>query len=325
MLDACLQNPNTSINSASSARPVRTAIVLVPTCNAGSQWTAFLSALLSQHSRPAVCVVIDSESIDGTVVAAEAAGLTVQRIKRADFNHGETRQQAIDRFAGAADFVVFLTQDAILADPQSLNLLLSAFDDNAVAAAYGRQLPHDNATVLAAHARLFNYPDKCHTSQLVDVPVRGIKTCFLSNSFAAYRVQALQEVGGFAKDVILGEDTHLAARLLQAGYAIRYHSGAMVYHSHNYSVVEEFQRYFDIGVFHAQQSRLMLAFGAAGHEGIKFVRSEVAYLLRHAPWRLPEAICRNCLKALAYRLGKKQASLPIAMRRFMSMSKGYWA
>ncbi len=258
-------------------------------------------------------------------MAAEAAGLTVQRIKRAAFNHGATRQQALERFAGDADFVVFLTQDAVLADPQSLNLLLSSFDDTAVAAAYGRQMPHDNATALAAHARLFNYPDQCHTSRLADVPVRGIKTCFLSNSFAAYRVQAVQEVGGFAKDVILGEDTHLAARLLQAGYAIRYHSGAKVYHSHNYAVVEEFQRYFDIGVFHAQQSRLMSAFGGAGQEGVKFVRSQAAYLLRHAPWRLPEAVYRNCLKAMAYRLGKRQASLPLAMRRFMSMSKGYWA
>lgn len=300
-------------------------LVVVPTCNPGAQWSAFLSALSAQRPRPHACIVIDSESEDGADRAAEAAGLVVERIQRTAFNHGATRQQAIDRHAKATDVVVLLTQDAILAHPDSLSLLLQGFDDPDVAAVYGRQLPHANATALAAHARLFNYPARCHTSRLADVPTRGIKTCFLSNAFAAYRVQALQKVGGFAKDLILGEDTHLAARLLLAGHAIRYHSGAQVYHSHNYTPMQEFQRYFDTGVFHAQQKQLLSAFGGAGREGLRFVLSEAAYLLRHAPWRLPEAACRTALKALAYRLGRQQAHLPRAMRRHLSMTKGYWA
>ena len=297
---------------------------MVPTCNPGAQWRAVLSALNSQRPKPDACIVIDSESVDGADKAAEAEGFTVQRIRRAAFNHGATRQQAIDRFAEGADFVVFLTQDAMLAEPHSVHQLLQAFDDPGVAAAYGRQLPHADATELAAHARFFNYPSQCHTHRLIDVPRCGIKTCFLSNTFAAYRVKALQEIGGFANDLILGEDTHIAARLLLAGHAIRYNSKAQVYHSHNYTLIQEFQRYFDIGVFHAQQKQLLSAFGGAGSEGLRFLVSEVSYLLKHAPLRLPQALCRTVIKALAFQLGKKQSSLPITMRRFMSMTKGYW-
>lgn len=307
-----------------SAPAAQRVVVLVPTCDGGPRWADFLQALAAQqpHWRT---VVIDSESVDGSAEQAQAAGLTVQRIARAQFNHGTTRQQALERHAADADWVVFMTQDAVLAEPQAIARLLQAFDDPHVAAAYGRQLPHPEATAIAAHARLFNYPDRSETRTLQDVPRLGLKTCFLSNSFAAYRVQALREVGGFASDLILAEDMHLAARLLQAGHALRYQADAVVYHSHNYSLVEEFQRYFDTGVFHAQQAWLTERFGGAGREGLKFLRSEMHHLLRHAPWRLPEAAVRTVLKALAYRLGRGHARLPRAWLQPLSLHKGFWA
>ena len=299
-------------------------VVLVPTCNAGPRWQDFLQAVQAQQPRWRT-VVVDSESEDGSAERAQAAGLQVQRIARARFNHGATRQQALERHAADADWVVFLTQDAVLAEPHAIARLLQAFDDPRVAAAYGRQLPHPEATAIAAHARHFNYPPDSETRTLQDVPRLGLKTCFFSNSFAAYRVRALREVGGFAGDLILAEDMHLAARLLQAGHAVRYQADAIVYHSHNYSLIEEFQRYFDTGVFHAQAAWLPEFFGGAGREGLKFLRSEMLHLLRHAPWRLPEAAVRTVLKALAYRLGRGHARLPRAWRQPLSLHKGFWA
>jgi rhamnosyltransferase len=268
--------------------------------------------------------VIDSASDDGAAEAAQAAGLVVHRIDRADFNHGTTRQQAVEQFAAHADVVVFLTQDAVLADPMALQYLVSALDDSQVAAAYGRQLPHADATAVAAHTRLFNYPATSHSRSWADVPKFGIKTCFLSNSFAAYRVKALREEGGFPAQVILGEDMHLAARLLKAGYGIRYQAQAAVYHSHNYSMLAEFRRYFDTGVFHAQHHWLTQDFGGAGREGLRFVRSEMVYMLKHAPWRLPEIACRTLLKALGYRLGRRHEALSKRVCIRFSMHKGYW-
>lgn len=301
------------------------AVVLVPTCNPGPRWAAFWHALQAQDARSVRMVVLDSETDDGSLDGLDATICTVHQVRRATFNHGGTRQDGVDQFAMDAEFVVFLTQDAILAEPQTLTRLLAAFDDPQVAAVYGRQLPHSDANPIAAHARRFNYPEEGHTLALADKEKKGLKTCFLSNSFAAYRVGALHDAGGFARDVILGEDMHLAARLLLAGHAIRYESSALVYHSHNYSLLEEFGRYFDTGVFHSRQDWLLQTFGAATGEGFKYVHSEFKFILENAFWRLPEMGVRTALKFAGYRLGRCHARWPRAFNRAVSMHKGYWA
>ena len=300
-------------------------VVLVPTRNPGAQWVEFLQAIDSQTNCPKRIIVLDSESTDGSVQAAQARGHTVHTVKRCRFNHGGTRQAGLEEYAQSADFAVFLTQDAILAQNDALTQLLAAFDDPQVAAAYGRQLPHANASPIAAHARWCNYPEMAHTYTLQDKASEGIKTCFLSNSFAAYRLSAVRQVGGFAPDLILGEDMHLAARLLLAKHAIRYQSSARVYHSHNYSLREEMARYFDTGVFHSRQSWLMRTFGGAGNEGLKFMKSEIRHLWRHAPGHIPQALLRSFVKAVGFKLGLWSRYLPRPLNKQLSMHKGYWA
>lgn len=300
------------------------ALVLVPTCNPGSTWPDFLKALHGQVASPHKVVILDSESSDGCALLAKTYGYLVQTVRRATFNHGGTRQNGIEQHAQGTEFVVFLTQDAVLAHPNALSDLLQAFEDPQVAAVYGRQLPHLGATPIAAHARLFNYPSESHTVTLQDKNRKGIKTCFLSNSFAAYRLSTLQQLGGFAKNVILGEDMHLAARLLVVGHAIRYQASACVYHSHNYSFREELGRYFDTGVFHAQQSWLLQTFGRASNEGMKFVRSEIRYLMAKSIVLLPEAMLRTLVKYAGFRLGQWYAHWPLWLSKGISMHKGYW-
>ena len=317
-------SPNTKFQHLTQVDQPRV-VVLIPTCNSGVRWETFLKALSTQSLRPYRCVVIDSESNDGTAEIALNHCMTVHRISRAEFNHGTTRQLAVDQFAYDADVVVFLTQDAILADGDALMRLMTGFSEPCVAAVFGRQLPNADASPIAAHARLFNYLDSDHTRSLEDVAKHGIKTCFLSNSFAAYKVKDLRKVGGFPSNVILGEDMHLAARLIMAGHSISYKSNAVVYHSHNYSLLAEFKRYFDIGVFHSQHSWLLQNFGGASREGIRFFLSEVSYLIRVAPWRLTEAMCRSLLKTIGYRLGLRHAHLSLKARRILSMHAGYWA
>ena len=131
-------------------------------------------------------------------------------------------------------------------------------------------------------------------------------------------------MGGVASHVVLGEDMQLVARLLRAGHAVAYRSSATVYHSHNYSLVNEFSRYFDTGVFHSSQKEMLQVFGSAGKEGFKYVKSEIKFLLQRNPWLIPEALMRNALKVLAFRLGRLHTSLPRAMSRSLSMHKGYW-
>jgi rhamnosyltransferase len=218
-----------------------------------------------------------------------------------------------------------MTQDALLGNADALQSLLSAFDDPSVACAYGRQLPHADATPIAAHARIFNYSETSHSISFADQPQLGIKTCFLSNSFAAYRLPDLLAVGGFPADVILGEDMAVAARLLMAGKRIAYVANACVYHSHNYSPMQELRRYFDVGVFHARSPWLLRSFGGARGEGIRFVRSELSYLWQCAPTLIPSAVLRTLVKWLGYKLGRYESKLPLFIKRICSMHKGYWS
>jgi rhamnosyltransferase len=160
---------------------------------------------------------------------------------------------------------------------------------------------------------------------MADQPQLGLKTCFFSNSFAAYRMADLLAVGGFPSNVILGEDMSVAARLLIKGKRLAYVSDACVYHSHNYTVAQEFRRYFDTGVFHAHTPWLLQAFGAPRGEGFRFVLSELAYLWRQAPAWLPLALASTFAKWLGYKLGRNEAYLPLKVKRWCSMHKRYWS
>ena len=297
--------------------------LIVPTLNPGSAWAEWLDAFAQQTLKPAHCLVVDSDSSDASVGQAVAYGFEVLSIKRHEFNHGGTRQRAVD-YLSDIDVVILMTQDAILAEPNALESLVRVFEDPSVSAAYGRQLPHKNAQPLGAHARLFNYPAASSQKTRESIPELGLKTCFISNSFAAYRVKDLLAVGGFPDNVILGEDAYVAGRLILAGKKIAYVAEACVFHSHDYSIMEEFRRYFDTGVFHAQQPWIAANFGGAAGEGKRFVISEWQYLIKHAPFLIPSALARTAMKLLGYRLGCAYARLPKAWPPALSMHKGYW-
>lgn len=298
--------------------------VVVPTLNPGLAWIDWLNAFVEQSVRPSRAVLIDSGSPGSEIDESLEYGFEIIKINKSEFNHGATRQKAIELIAGDCDIAVLLTQDAILAGPDALANLLGAFVDPSVGAAYGRQIPHQNAKPLGAHARFFNYGAQSGLRSLSSVPELGFKTCFISNSFAAYRVTDLLAVGGFPSDVILGEDTCVAAKLILAGKKVAYVADATVYHSHDYTMLEEFRRYFDTGVLHAQQPWLLRSFGGATGEGKRFVISELKYLARHAPFLIPSAMIRTVLKLLGYRLGRIYTDFPLSWRIKLSMHKGYW-
>jgi len=277
--------------------------VIVPTLNASKDWLLFASALLTSF-RPEQVLIVDSESNDTTVELARAAGFQVSIVKRAEFSHGSTRQTAAEMLSDA-EILVYMTQDAVLANTQALDALLRPFEDDRVGAVYGRQLPREGAGHIEAHARVFNYPATSEVRSMENARHKGFKAIFFSNSFGAYRRKALEEVGGFPKDVNFGEDTVVAGRLLLAGWKIAYAADAEVYHSHSYSIREEFQRYLRVGELHATQPWMIVNFGGASGEGIRFVQSEFLYLARTAPHLIPAAMVRVVGKILGYKLGRK--------------------
>lgn len=291
--------------------------IIIPTLNAGSKFVNLLDSITIQNANITRKLLIDSGSTDNTVSLAGTYQYEVMTIDKANFNHGKTRQLAIDRLTDI-DIAVFLTQDVILYDESSIGKLITAFEDSSVGAAYGRQLPHRGASPLAAQARLFNYPKNSQYKSYADKTELGIKTAFMSDSFAAYRITSLQAVGGFPH-VIVSEDMYVAAKMLMKGDKITYIADACAYHSHDYTLWQEVQRYFDIGVFQQQESWIRAEFGEAEGEGLRLVKEQLNYLVKNNYIGcIPKAIIANAAKLIGYRLGMCEKYLPLKLKKALS-------
>jgi len=297
--------------------------IAVPVYNGGDIWQRCVENILKYSPEGTKVQVIDSSSSDNSAEIAQLAGFNVVKITSKEFNHGGTRNKAVTMQSDSDDIVVFLTQDAI---PQSgfIDNILSVFNDPEVACAYGRQLPHDNANPIAKHARLFNYPENSHVYSKSDIPNKGLKVAFMSNSFSAYRISVYKELGGFPIKTILCEDMFYTAKAVLAGYKVTYVAEAKVKHSHNYTPQEEFKRYFDIGVFHTDEKWIRENFGGAGGEGKKFLLSEINFLINNGITYLPLAIANNFMKIIGYKLGQYYKKLPLSVVKKMSMHRRYW-
>lgn len=299
-------------------------ILFIPTLNAGERWLEVVNAINEQSVLPVKKVVIDSGSTDGTITLPSLIDFEIIQVPKETFDHGGTRQMAVEHFP-EADIYLFLTQDAVPADTHAFENLIRIFEENPkIGAAYGRQLPHKGAKALEAHARLFNYPAHSQIRSIASAKQYGIKTASCSNSFAAYRRSAFDKAGGFPSGTILGEDVVAAGRILLNGWQLAYVADATVHHSHSYTVTEEFKRYFDIGVFHATNSWIFTHFGSANAEGLKYVHSEILYVLKHAFLSLPKALASIAAKWLGYKMGLHYKRLPTSWRRKCSMHKNYW-
>jgi rhamnosyltransferase len=277
--------------------------IIIPTLNAGDNLKVLLESIKKQKNIIYEVLVMDSESTDNTIKIAKEYRCNIKRIKRYEFNHGTTRQLGVGTCSDE-EFVVFMTQDTILAYEDSIRNLLMCFENKALGCVYGRQLPHKNAGFFAMYARLFNYPAKSYIRKLADSKSFGIKTAFMSDSFAAYRLTALKEVNGFP-EVIVGEDMYVAAKMLLKDWQVAYCAEAMVYHSHEYTLKEEFNRYKAVGQFHASEPWIREYFGKTEGEGKKFVLSEMKYIFKCKKFSLiPMAFLRNCFKYIGYKLGR---------------------
>lgn len=314
---------DTMRSTENSIQALSQAAIIIPTKNAGASFAKVLQALIEQDGWSGRCIVIDSGSLDDTPSIALDYGCELIQIRPLDFDHGGTRQYGVE-ISNPTPFIIFLTQDAILATKDALIHLMSGFDDPQVGACFGRQVPKKGANLIEYHARLFNYPKQSRTTSLDDAKTMGIKAAFLSNSFAAYRRAALDSVDGFPREVIFGEDMLTAAKMLRRGWKISYRAQAEAFHSHDYSFTQEFRRYFDMGVMHSRAKNDLAFLGKARREGWKFIRSETLWLARHAPWLISRAWIRNGVKLAGYKLGKLERSIPLWIKRRLSMNKNYW-
>ena len=297
--------------------------VIIPTYNAGDDFEFLLKAISQQSITNYELIIIDSSSSDNTLNIAKQYTDSVVVIPSSEFDHGGTRAKAAQIAKG--EIVVFLTQDALPCDEFTIANIIEVFKNEKVGAVYGRQLSYVDTNLFGKHLREFNYKEDSYIRDESDIKQFGLKTAFLSDSFAGYRKSALENIGLFKDGLILGEDTYAGAKMILGDYKLAYVAEAKVYHSHSYTVWQEFKRYFDIGVFHKCESWILESFGKAEGEGMKYIKSEVKYLLGYGAWYLlPEWFVRNGMKYLGYKLGQKYEKLPKWLIKRLSMHHRWW-
>lgn len=281
----------------------KTKKVIIPTYNAGPKFKDVLEMLKVQSELGIdEVMVVDSSSTDGTQVLVQSYGYELIVIPKEEFGHGKTRKMAAEK-AGNVDIVIYMTQDALPYDQYCIANICAYFDeDDTLAAVYGRQVPYPETDIFGTHARLFNYPENSYIREFEDRKRYGIKTAFFSDTFGAYKKSVLEELGSFP-DVKFSEDTCMAGKMLVAGYKVGYCAEAKVYHSHTFTIWEEYKRYKEIGRFYREQSWLIDTFGKAEGEGLRFIKSQACFLYQNKKvLDFPEFVLRNGLKYLGYKL-----------------------
>lgn len=294
--------------------------IAVFTLNAEKHLRNCLTPFINSPLKPKI-LVVDSDSTDNTQQIALNLGVGLKVIKRAEFNHGLTREMARKHLN--TDIVVMLTPDAYAVNEEVLEKVIEPIVQGRAVLSYARQIPHDKATFLESFPRYFNYPEESQLRSLKDLPKLGVEAFFCSDSCCAYLNQALDSIGGF-REVLLGEDTFAASDLLRKGYQIAYTAEAIVKHSHNYTLKQEFQRYFDIGLVRTQFSELLKCPQTDRDRGKKFVKFFIASILKKAPHLLPYAILQIFSKWLGYFLGKNCLHAPNPLKKLFSSQKFYW-
>jgi GT2 family glycosyltransferase len=212
---------------------MRTAVV-IPTYEAHEQLAAALESLYRQ-TVPARVIVVDNASSDGT------AEMVRERFPRVELVRSERNLgfgPAINKVAlslEGVDVLVLVNNDAVCR-PDFVERIAAPFEDPGVGAVAG-VLVHardpsriDSAGIeLDVTMRAWDYLTGARLGELAGAPA-PVGPC---GGAAAYRLSAFKALGGFDESLFAyWEDTDLALRLREAGWACALAAAAIAEHHH---------------------------------------------------------------------------------------------
>ena len=228
--------------------------IIIPTKNAGDGFCDCLSRVLTQKTNYKYeVIVIDSGSTDSTIDIIAKYPVRLVMITPEEFGHGKTRNLGARLATGK--YLVYLTQDVLPADEKWLDFLLSDIvTDDEIAGAYSRTTPRSNCDPFEARYIAQAWGDKKKIKVLLDYKKHNKnykKTVFFSNISSCIQKDIWKRFP-YSENLIMAEDQDWSKRVLEAGYKIAYEPESLVYHSHNYTMKELFNRYYDAGTAHKQ-------------------------------------------------------------------------
>lgn len=297
---------------------------VIPAYKPGRDLRELVEKLLDQTVRLGRIIIIntDREYFDEKEYLI-APAVEVVHITRHEFDHAGTRDMGLRM--SDADYVLFMTMDAIPKDNYLVEKLLSGFRraDN-IAVSYARQLPKKDCNRIEQITREFNYPAQSRVQTSDDIKELGIKAYFCSDVCAMYDTSIYRSLGGFKAPAIFNEDMVYAAGALDAGYAVSYCADALVYHSHNYTGRQYYRRNFDLGVSQADHPEIFERFNVKG-TGMQLVRKSLAQICRSGtPADIIRLVYYSGMKYLGFRKGKNYHKLSLKSCLKHTSDKEYW-
>ena len=301
--------------------------VIIPTYRPGEELFQLLDRLKEQSLPVNRVILMNTEKsffkklTKGTDFYARYPFVTTYHLPKKEFDHGKTRRIGVEKSEG--EVFVMLTQDAMPADEFLLERLTGRLSGE-IAVAYGRQLPRKESGVLERLSRQYNYSDRSCVKGKEDLGRLGIKTFFCSNVCAAYRRDVYEKLGGFPSKAIFNEDMIYAAKVIDAGWKIAYESEAKVFHSHDYSHLQQLRRNFDLGSSQADHPEVFQRVKSEA-EGKKYVKYVILSLKdRGQIGKIPTFLTQSAFKYAGFLLGKRYQKLPKWLILLVADNKTYW-
>lgn len=223
--------------------------IVLPTRNGAATLPAFLGALGRQRVGFGFeLVVVDSSSTDGTAQIVKPYADVFVSIASDAFDHGETRNRAIERSRG--DLIVLTVQDALPASDAWLDALTAPLrHDPSLAGVFARQIPRPDASgVTRRHLEGWaGTSDMPRTMSMAGVrefeglqPADRLARCTFDNVCSCIRRSVWLEHP--FRPTPIAEDLEWAREVLLAGHRLAYVPSAAVVHSHERPIGYEFSR-----------------------------------------------------------------------------------
>ncbi|MBN1036677.1 glycosyltransferase family 2 protein [Clostridium botulinum] len=170
------------------------------------------------------------------------------------FSHSLTRESMANKVSG--DIIVFISQDVKMKNKLWLRNLVTPIIIGECEASFSRQICENNS--IEKYTREKNYPEESRVVSKKDIEKYGLLTFFYSDASSAVNAKIYRELNAYdGKDMPTNEDMYFAHKLIHAGYRIKYCADSEVYHSHDFTFKQLYNRYYDTGVFFKENSYLM--------------------------------------------------------------------
>lgn len=277
--------------------------------NEGKNLKKLLPHLVAQEGiKESELIGIDTSSTDESEDVFKKYSKNYFCVATNEFDHGRTRNLA-GRIAKGKN-LIFIAPDAIPTSKRWLTEITKNVNKDTVAV-FGGQVPYRNAKMWVNFFYNEAYPERGRIIDKKSIKSFGFQNLFFSTVNCAVDRRFFLE-NPFPENTIMSEDQLWAHRILKKGFKIFYDSEAKVFHSHKYTILNNFRRHFASGY----SLRNLPGNKASG--SWKYLINEIKFHFKKgAIYDLPESMLFEFVRGFGYLLGRKGDWIPSFLRKRM--------